>query len=33
MGDVLKYGRESEENPPKLVQVNAWGRYLLVSPH
>eukprot|EP00026_Physarum_polycephalum_P003279 Phypoly_transcript_03289.p1 GENE.Phypoly_transcript_03289~~Phypoly_transcript_03289.p1 ORF type:complete len:598 (+),score=74.08 Phypoly_transcript_03289:129-1922(+) len=26
VGDVLQYGRECEDNPPKLIQVNAYGR-------
>src|SRR5690348_17012470 len=31
MGDVLKYGRESEENIPKLTQYNAYGRYCVCA--
>eukprot|EP01112_Ceratiomyxa_fruticulosa_P004646 TRINITY_DN15187_c0_g1_i1.p1 TRINITY_DN15187_c0_g1~~TRINITY_DN15187_c0_g1_i1.p1 ORF type:complete len:637 (-),score=127.10 TRINITY_DN15187_c0_g1_i1:20-1813(-) len=25
INDVLKYGRESEANPPRLIQVDQWG--------
>lgn len=30
-GDILYHGRESEDNPPKLVHFNAYGRYALIN--
>lgn len=30
-GDIIKYGRDSERNPPQLIHYNAWGRYVHIS--